>query len=322
MIFSRNQSRTLKGIAIALVLEDHWLCQALGLPLPPLGCVGVFIFLVLSGYGIANSLQRNNKVIEFAKKRLIKVYFPYLVMLLIMFFMHRFHVEMAPTIYEQDFLEYLFFIKLPHGIIWYLRLQFFWYVFALIGYKLVFKNNKKLILLLLFLLSGSFIISLFVEFQRLYVWQFFSFPLGILLYLNEKKIASVFDKLCSKNFLIVEVMLTVLLFIFKKTTYVETRELGFIDTLLQCGLTITVGMLCIGITKYFVKWKIIEKILCKLGECSYELYLAHIVAIEYFYANSKNVLVYGIVTIVCFIFFMIYTKRISVLFFSKVKEGT
>ena len=314
MVFSKKYSAVLKGIAILLVLENHWLCQALGIPLPPLGCVGVFIFLVLSGYGITVSIQNNNSIIEYSVKRIVKVLIPYVLLLTFMFLVHIINENISPSIQTNRLLDYLLFIRLGHGAIWYLRLNFYWYVigyFILVWYLSTKLKCKKSILLS-GLLVGSFIICILTRFQRLYVWQFLSFPLGIIIRLSEDKLICLFKLLYKKKTLILLTALTCVLFILKKLPYVESRELGLIDTVLQCSLTIVVGFLLIGISHFVENIGYVDRILKCIGDNSYELYLSHIAAIDYFYSNAyKNLLTYLLTMLICFAMLKFYTQKVS-----------
>ena len=67
-----NKSLFLKGIAILLVLIGHTFGSNY-----KLGVFGVNLFLILSGYGIYKSFNKNG-LKDYFKKKIEKVYIPYL----------------------------------------------------------------------------------------------------------------------------------------------------------------------------------------------------------------------------------------------------
>ena len=76
--FSRDYTTTAKGVAILLIMIGHvsgsW---AGGRILTPCGGIGVAIFLITSGYGLNESYKKRG-LSGFWKKRLCRVYIPYL----------------------------------------------------------------------------------------------------------------------------------------------------------------------------------------------------------------------------------------------------
>lgn len=67
---SKEGTQALKGIAILLVIFGHM--GFLDIP----GAGGVHIFLILSGYGIYCSVNKNG-LYQYWKKRIVSVYIPY-----------------------------------------------------------------------------------------------------------------------------------------------------------------------------------------------------------------------------------------------------
>ena len=76
---SKDTTTAMKGFAILLVIIAHVGHDGFGIrPFVPLGCFGVAIFLILSGYGLMESYHRNG-LTGFWKKRLLRILTPYLI---------------------------------------------------------------------------------------------------------------------------------------------------------------------------------------------------------------------------------------------------
>lgn len=74
-------TQQLKGLAILLVVLEHLACFTLAETkyfYPGIGIYGVAIFVLLSGFGIMRShLKKMDTLIEFTKKRIKRIFFPY-----------------------------------------------------------------------------------------------------------------------------------------------------------------------------------------------------------------------------------------------------
>lgn len=171
-LITRDETTALKGIAILMVIVEH-IGQAFNIGVVnPLGPIGVFLFLFLSGYGLTCSYQSNGRKGYF-KRKILKVYLPY-VMAVILFLVWSAIIGTQNDL--STVLQYFVLLKLPQGSYWYLILLFYWYV---VFYILTFVFDKDRALIPLMLIASLGIIWL-EGFSRLYVWQFASFPLGIL----------------------------------------------------------------------------------------------------------------------------------------------
>lgn len=81
-MISKEDTQLLKGLAILMVIVEH-LGQVLHIAaLNPLGPIGVCLFLFISGYGLSYSYEKNGRN-GYLKKRVLKVYVPYLVSVII-----------------------------------------------------------------------------------------------------------------------------------------------------------------------------------------------------------------------------------------------
>lgn len=297
MIFTKEQSKLLKGLAILFVLENHCLCQAYGIPLPPLGSVGVFIFLLLSGYGIAYSLYHSGG--EYWKKRFVNVYVPYAISIII-YCLWSIYIGKNPTF--PYVISWLTLTEQAVPVFWYLQLLAFWYIYIYVFYFLrksyLTRLSERRIIIVdtCLLLIGSIIISVLKSYERLFIWQFLSFPLGFLIKLNEKNISKWFEYIYKNKIRFLLVVLTIILFGLKKLPYVEAHEIGVIDTILQMLLTIVVGIISISFARWLTQFCVFRRILNFFGALSYELYLGHAIAIIYLYDNPDKLTLYLIIT--------------------------
>lgn len=85
----------------------------------------------------------------------------------------------------------------------------------------------------------------------------------------------------------------------KKTQFVESHELGCADTLLQIGITWSLSLSVIFVTRYLKRIKCAKRAVLIVGSISYELYLAHVLPLDWLkqQVTIRNFMVYGIVFI-------------------------
>lgn len=120
---TKGQTTLLKGTAIFLILFDH-IGENIGwFPSLPLGAVGVYIFLFLSGYGLMRSAD-NNGIAGYWRKRIKKVYVPYIAVLALCVVLSIICLHSV----SENFIKYLVLWKVPFGEYWYLRIQIKWYI--------------------------------------------------------------------------------------------------------------------------------------------------------------------------------------------------
>lgn len=100
--------------------------------------------------------------------------------------------------------------------------------------------------------------------------------------------------------------------VLKKMPYVENRELGIADTLLQIGITYSLGVLILLKRSFFEMLPGIGAVLVWIGGISYELYLAHVIALDYLKENPFGIyiLIYFAVTIVSLIIIVLCNRVI------------
>lgn len=82
----------------------------------------------------------------------------------------------------------------------------------------------------------------------------------------------------------------------KKTQYVEQHELGVADTLLQIGIIWCLSICAFYMVDHLKKEQIFKKIILLMGSISYELYLAHVLFLDWIKQSAmiENLIIYGI----------------------------
>lgn len=197
---SPNVTQELKGFAILSVIFAHigyFLVSDTQFlfPLSILAGVGVNLFLFLSGYGLTvSSIKKDDSVIQFYKKRIIKLFLPFWIILGVLLLTDFFILHI---VYSKEFILPAVFGIFTHANIftdfnspfWYFTfILFFYFIFPLIFIK------KYPWISAIFTYSISYLIikinPVFLSnVIGLYTVHLYAFPLGMLcaqLFLNKK----------------------------------------------------------------------------------------------------------------------------------------
>lgn len=260
LFLSHKYTEIMKGIAILLVLINHIGRSYKVSIVEPLGAVGVCIFLILSGFGVNESYKFTGKKNYFIK-RFKKVIIPYWIICIIyLFTANEFSIKL--------FIEWLILFQLPTGIFWYIRMITYWYIVFYISKSIRNSKNRYV-----FIMIMSSIISFVYIKDRIYLWQIFSFPLGLVISDN----LELFKKYIEKNFKYITIysfLISIVAVILKKTPYVDNRTFGFCDTTLQIVINLSLAIF-IGMMVYILQninlWRFAQVV----GKKSYEIYLVH-----------------------------------------------
>lgn len=256
-----------------------------------MGSTGVFIFLFLSGYGISASLHIKGKD-EYFIKRIRKVWLPYTVVV-ICFVIFSFLMRESTSFFTV--VEYLSLIRLPVGIYWYLRLNIYWYI---VSYILFQYGNRIERLVVISLLATVFIIII-TGFDRKYIWQIVTFPLGFVAFTYQEWAIATLKRISSVRGRLVNLFIILIAFCIKKIPAVEAHELGIIDTLSQIIISAAIGLFIISF-KDEMKSCIAASILVVIGGVSYELYLCHAIAYDYLADHTISFYTYLYVAFIVF----------------------
>lgn len=265
-------SRHLKGIAISLVVAGH---SYLILGLPKIfiwaGAWGVSIFVILSGYGLTLSFQKNG-LNGFVRKKLSKIFIPYFIVTSSWILINTFILNKIYSI-KEIFLSLTGIYNYFDSSMWYIGFIFLLYIIFFIGFSLPIKNN----IIRLFVIS-----VLCLSLKSLYHGYVLLFPLGIWFALYEDRI---------KKYHILSIgILTFMIFIFSNKT--EIQPLLYTITYTSCAISI----FC-----FFYYTKLIIKPLTAIGAISYEIYLFEGLLNAY---NIPNITSYRLANIVIYFFML------------------
>lgn len=266
----------LKGFAIVAIVLSHigyflFSDHRFLFPLSSIAGVGVDLFLLVSGFGLAASaLKSVRKPLEFYKRRLDKLFVPLWVTLIAFFTADFFILGKA---YSLDYIARSFLGFFPSADIygdlnsplWYITLiLFFYFVFPLL-----FMQRRPLVSAVLVLGAGYAVHYLALPFlssvahlHELHLW---AFPVGMVLakFIQGKEPAKFFPPLVS--WVVLAVLAGVIGY------FVVNGNVGA-GALLEQGTSIVTALL---VTAFFVIKRFELRLLYLFGIFSYEIYLFH-----------------------------------------------
>jgi len=290
--FSLEVTTQLKGFSILAIVFSHigyFLVddQRFLFPLSIAAGVGVNIFLILSGYGLAtSSIAKQLPILKFYKRRLPKLYVPFWISIAFFFLLDffvlgkdysaQYVVKSFAGLFEQAHL----FSDL-NSPLWYFTAIIFYYLL----FPMVFSRRMPVVSALLLYLAGYFVIVMSPAFLNqvlgLYELHIVAFPLGVLFaavahrynigvfqsrikcWLQEKRV--------HKNILhaLHAIFMIVLVFIIGYTAY--RSHVGDVPAVEQRISLITSSALLV----FFTFSKMQSKVLNWFGMYSFEIYLLH-----------------------------------------------
>lgn len=229
------------------------------------GAWGVNLFLILSGYGIFKSYEKNNNI-HFFEKRLFKIYIPYLtVTVFVLLYNYIKHCIGIKTIFFS-------IIGIDFGYIcdktmWYISFIFYHYLFfyfsCLIFGKIKRVNLKHYVIIFSCFIGGFLIYKINIKYMLwnmgscIYLY-FFSFSLGLLI-----------SKINIKNNVLYRMVLSVIAFICLLFTLLLYNNVS------SC-LTYTIyanSLPLLLIALYFLNVLKSFKIINYIGKMSFDIYL-------------------------------------------------
>jgi len=208
---SINKTQELKGFAILVIVLSHIAYFLVSdhqflWPLSIMAGVGVNLFLFLSGYGLTvSSLKNNLSIGQFYKRRLIKLFIPLWPMLIILFVLDFFILNLS---YSWAYMSRAMLGIITHADLyqdvnsplWYLTLIIFFYLLFPLFFS---KKRPWLSAILLWCAAGLIVYFKPVPLDQvlhLYRVHTIAFPLGILVAwgmstLNYEKLKNSFTKI-------------------------------------------------------------------------------------------------------------------------------
>jgi len=189
--FPTSVTTELKGLSILMIVLSHigyflatdtrflW-------PLSIMAGVGVNLFLFLSGFGLtASQMQKNLSIGGFYKKRLLKLFSPFWLSLIVFLFLDFFILKIS---YSWDYIAKAFVGIFTHADLYQDINSPLWYFTFIFGYYLLFPLlffKKRPWLTALFLYLAGYLIIYYKPAPldyvlHLYKLHIFAFPLGVL----------------------------------------------------------------------------------------------------------------------------------------------
>lgn len=288
-ILSFETSNILRGIAILLVIFQH-IGGSFGTNLlTPLGGTGVAIFLVLSGFGLNESFKKKG-LNYYWKNRIIRVFIPYFILIsLISCFSKNFDIR----IYFLDILG----IKTSY---WYISFLLKQYILYYISTRFFYQFRLPII----FIIS---IISIFIL-PNIEAEQGLSFLLGVLISENYNKVCS--NRFLTRNILIFTFFCIGTIFLAtKQLPIIREYENHFIYNWVQLFIKLPYAIFFILIIHKFSIFK--RKFLTFTGIISYELYLTHMIFLQYIDMKLINAFIILIISFVLSYFFYLLNQYIN-----------
>ena len=284
-IFSYDLTQELKGFAILAIVFGHigyFLANdhRFLFPLSIMAGVGVNLFLFLSGFGLVTSaLSKPLSIIKFYKRRLLKLYLPLWLTVLLFFFLdffvlHKFYgLSSTVQILVGFFPRADLWLDL-NSPLWYFTLIVFYYIL----FPLVFFRRYPWISAIALFFAGYFlvqwnpgILSQVIGLYRLHIW---AFPLGVFfggLLFQYKHILfkGCADKVRFLKPFIYWTVVGLLLWIIGYFAYYS--NVGNVYWLEEA----TSLLVCSAIIMLFLILKFESRVLSWFGLYSYEVYLIH-----------------------------------------------
>lgn len=169
MEITRQQSHTIRGIAIFLLLLHHYSGMDYAMEtfwiFRWVGTIVCAVFFFFSGYGMSLSIEKAKKR-GFKLKRLLTLYIPFLLANILFLLYHEFIKN--ETFGTLDSILYISGIKLINGHTWFLQVLIILYLCCFV----VAERNKQLIICLL----GGIYIALT---GKIYALSFLTFIIGL-----------------------------------------------------------------------------------------------------------------------------------------------
>lgn len=306
---SKNRSY-LMGFSILWVVIFHSIGEFNFLPLEifkRLGFAGVDIFLFLSGIGVYYSLTKNKNKIEFYKKRLLRIYPSYFIVvifysLILLISKKITYLEIITNLFMVNF-----FINLKNTFDWYTPCIMILYLFSPHYIKIKLEKKNIYFMIAFITLLGFFVIQFKLNYLMIFITRIPIFLIGISLgkkVLKKEKIIKK-EKIMYFIFFILGILiLGISLVKFQK--FLRYYGLWWIPFIF-----ITPGMVwTINYLINLLKFKSVLLLLEFLGIYSFEIYLIHERVLKSLNETVKNPYLLNTISIILTIFLAIYLKKI------------
>lgn len=303
--WDKYHTTVIKGIAMLCIMLSH-ITNAWGVRyFTPLGGIGVAAFLMVSGYGLAKSFEKNG-LKDFWKKRIVHSYIPYFIINII-------GIGIAEGVTLKRFFASVCLIRPFNAYWWFMQYLFMQYAIFWLVKKL--KIND-------WISFTASAVALFLAFKYKSLWaeQSISFAIGVFLAKKEK------INIPKWVIGILGMILGCLALGMKQIPAIRelstTGNIEYIWNTIQLLNKIGIAVGMIFLSGYAINWKL-SKPLEWVGTVSFELYLVHAYTIAIINKAPKYVggyIIFAISTALFAIVFHYVNKRIEQLLMKKGKR--
>ncbi|MBD2214433.1 acyltransferase family protein [Nostoc linckia FACHB-104] len=192
------QTNQMKGLSMIIIIIHHLSIHSITNPSDLLifrntGFIGVTLFLILSGFGLCLSMQKKG-IENFFKRRLSKIYLPFLFAMLLEVVLRKLVLYNANNIFT-ELSNLVFNVTSVDRNMWFIIFILFWYGIT----YLIFRLNLSTKLKIFFLCFVSIAILLIPQIPEFWKINAFSFPLGCWIGLNYQDISPKIQKVVSQR---------------------------------------------------------------------------------------------------------------------------
>ncbi len=240
-VLSIEQTNQIKGISILLVVLYHLSIHTIENPqdlalFADVGFVGVALFLMMSGYGIAFSLKHKGTE-NFFSRRLGRLYVPILIAMLLRVILAFALDSGLDGGFLPNILNIFIHVNALDRNLWFIPFILFWYLVSYLVWRTNFSIPSKLFLL--FCVPLTF----YVVSPTVYLWQInaFSFPLGFCLGVYSEAVSGWLSRLVHGNLL--RLTSVFLVCILMAQLLYHHIELGMRNFLILVVLLVPIGLL-------------------------------------------------------------------------------
>jgi len=316
-----NNLNFLKFVAIIFVALFH-----LNVDLCPKGFLFVEYFFIGSGFLLYYSFLKNNNLIDYIKKRFVRLYPAYIASNLLMIALYRYYgqdVNIEKIIHTFVFTSYSFIPNTPPVIGWFVPALFWGSVFVFILLKICFKFNINISLLLinsLLLYVYILICTHSLSGRSLMVMGYLlkgtlcsiaGISLGCYICIVSLKYKDAINKFILQIIEVFAILLLVVNITNKDTVY------SSIFVVLSFAMLI----FCFCANKTLISRFINNKYCGSLGNIVFSIYLSHTIVIKYLkFLTHSNILSFNnlqilmflfVITIIGFFYYLIFEKGFS-----------
>ena len=296
----------LKGFSIFTIALMHLIKMMSNVPakiikLSAIGGTGVHVFFLCSGFGLYLSyLNKKTTYMGFIKKRFTKIYIPYIIIVVISFFVpwmyigndrflallsHVFLYKMFIPQYEQSFGEHFWFVSTI--------IQFYIVFIPMCFFKSKLKKNRIFVFLFLIISIGWWTLCYFACVTDVRVWSSFflqyiwEFSIGMVL-------ADILNKGKALRYNVISLVALSIVGIGVQALMAMKSEAlkAFNDIPALIGYTsLALLLMCVPIIKRCGEW---------LSKISYEYYLIHILffASIMHFAPKDSLMIQGVIGLI------------------------